>query len=273
MRIRNSLILILCCCLIMTGIVFAQELWMAQEVKFKVFLEGVEKKFNNPIVTIDDKTYVSLRELSENLSLNVEWDEKTSSIYLKQDDSVQMYPFEDENYMWGYKDKDGKIIIEAQYYRAEGFKEGLALVRKSRGQNGNYGFIDETGQEVIPCKYYIAYGFSDDAALVSFATHTDEGKFGYIDKQGNLLFEKTFDIARSFHEGYAVVLKEGPAIPVPKERTVKKQWTYIDKSGEFATDMQFDEAYDFNNGYASVVFNGQKGRIDKKFNFYPEENE
>lgn len=110
----------------------------------------------------------------------------------------------------------------------------------------------------------MAYNFSDGVALVSLATHTDENKWTYIDKQGNRLFDKEFELANSFSEGYAVVLKEGYAAPLPTE--VPRRWAYIDKTGEFVTKSDFEEAYDFKGGYAIVKNNGKYGVIDKGLN-------
>ena len=46
--------------------------------------------------------------------------------------------------------------------------------------NGKYGYIDKQGNEVIPLKYDYANNFLEGLALVRL-----NGKYGYIDKQGN----------------------------------------------------------------------------------------
>ena len=265
---KKKITIIICIYFLVSGVVtFAMQTLQAEEVNFKIFIEDSKQEFKNPIITVDNNTYVPLRELSELLGMQVKWDEKSSSIYLQNTDNYHnLHPFEDENYMWGYKDNDGNIVIEPIYYWAEDFNDGLALVSKSGGQNTMSGFIDETGKEIIECKYYEAYSFSDGVALVRLATHTDQGLFTFIDKKGEFIFDKTFDIANSFHEGYAVVIKGS----FNNKMRDQNKWTYINKTGEYASELEFDEAYDFNNGYAKVVLNGQSGTIDKDFNFVPD---
>ncbi|MCD8180232.1 MAG: WG repeat-containing protein [Firmicutes bacterium] len=267
---KKIVILPLCCIIAGAGAVCAQEILNAVSVDFRIYIDNQEMDFNNETVTINDRTYVPLRELSEAMGLSVTWDEENKSVYIEQPAEV-LYPFEDENYMWGFKDADGNVVVEAIYYYVEEFSDGLALVRKSGGQNGQYGYIDVTGEEVIPCRYYNACSFSDGLAVVSLATATDESKFAYINKDGDFAFDKTFEMAYSFHDGYAVVLKEGSIVPRPNADENAAKWSYIDKTGDFATEMTFDTASNFSGGRASVTLDGISGTIDADFVFTPDE--
>lgn len=239
-----------------------QEL-VAQVVSFKIFSGGTEVLFKKPIVTINDSTYIPLREAAEILGMDVNWNEGSRTISINNQSEV-LYPFEADE-LWGYKDRQGKVVVEPKYFEAHDFKEGLALVRGSAGQNGQYGYIDTHGNVVIPCTYYMAYDFNNDVALVSLATNTGEDRWTYIDKQGNLLFDKEFVLARNFSENYAAVLKEGYGTPVAPSVDIPKKWTYIDKSGNFATELDFEDAQDFKNGLAPVKNNGKWGMINTKF--------
>lgn len=266
---RKTIMFIIFMFTILTTAVFAAQNWTAYEVGFKIFLNNVQKNFKNPIVAINDNTYIPLREVSEQLGINVDWDAQTSSVYLitptdESDEEKYIYPFE-ENGLWGYKDEDGKIVVEAKYVDAFEFSDGLGRVRKEKGFNGKYGFIDKNGNEVIPCQYQGAYDFIDGVTVVSLATRSDEDNDIYIDKSGDRLFDKQFKGSHLFHDGYAAVIK------TERDIGVKEEWSYINKKGEFATKMTFDEAGDFENGYAYVVKDGVEGRIDTEFNFYPEE--
>jgi len=53
-------------------------------------------------------------------------------------------------------------------------------------QNGKYGFIDKRGNLVIPFKYEFAVSFSHGLAVV-----TRNGKRGYIDKTGKCVWKPT----------------------------------------------------------------------------------
>lgn len=242
---------------------------IAQIVPFKIFVNGIQTTFDKSIVTINDNTYIPLREAAETLGMDVNWNEENQIITINNPSSVNqdllLHPFESGG-LWGYKDNQGNVVVAPEYVEALEFKENMGLVCKSSGQNGQYGFINEKGVLVIPCIYYMAYSFNNDVALVSLATNTEEGKWTYIDKQGNRLFNKEFTLAHSFSENYAVVLKEGYGFPVPPSIDVQKKWSYINKSGEFVTEISFEDAKDFHNGYAGVKNNGKWGLIDKNFN-------
>lgn len=74
----------------------------------------------------------------------------------------------------------GITIVPALYDDISTFKEGLAVVKDGE----KYGFINRSGIEVIPVRFSMACGFSEGVAAV---TETDEGDFGFIDKEGKLL--------------------------------------------------------------------------------------
>ena len=62
----------------------------------------------------------------------------------------------------------------------DSFNEGMASFRV----NWKYGFINRNFEEVIPPIYDFAYGFKDGLARVE-----KDGKWFYIDKQGNFVKE------------------------------------------------------------------------------------
>lgn len=137
----------------------------------------------------------------------------------------------------GYKDSTGKVVIAAQFERAQNFSQGIALVKLSGekwnayidttgkpitpskyhgassrtvsdglcrvyDQNQKAGFIDTTGKEVIPPQYYNANNFSDGlAAVFKFVKETKYGelnKVGYIDTTGKLVIPFTYDDDTSY---------------------------------------------------------------------------
>jgi hypothetical protein len=62
--------------------------------------------------------------------------------------------------------------------------------------NGKYGFVDLQGNEVIPLKYDDAFNFSEGRAEVSL-----NGKYGFIDVNGNEVIPLKYDRVYSFSEG------------------------------------------------------------------------
>ncbi|EAK9856530.1 WG repeat-containing protein [Campylobacter lari] len=59
-----------------------------------------------------------------------------------------------------------------------------------------YGFIDKQGNLVIEAKYDNAWGFSEGLARVEL-----NGKYGFVDKQGNLVIETEYDVVLDLVEG------------------------------------------------------------------------
>ena len=228
----------------------------AEKSSFKIFINVIEQKFKSPIAVINGSIYLPIRKICEKLKidLNLDIDERKTKLHF----------FETPNYKYGFADESNNVVIKPIYFYAEEFSEERALVCKNPNDSDEFGFIDENGKEVIPCIYYNAESFSDGAAVVYLSENTDEGKYIYIDKEGNRLFDREFDAAWSFSEGYAVVLKEGRIFPRAKGRELPK-WSYINKEGEYATELDFEDAGTFFNGYAGIKNNGKWGIINRSF--------
>lgn len=75
------------------------------------------------------------------------------------------------------------------------------------------------------------------------------GKFGYVDRKGNVVIEPQFDDAKSFSEGLAWAEKDGKT-------------GYIDKTGEFVIDLDGMEGEDFSEGLAAVK------NMENKYGFF-----
>lgn len=57
--------------------------------------------------------------------------------------------YQDENGLWGYINKKGRIVIEPQYKEAKSFSNGLAAVFDGK----NWGYIDHKADLVIACQF------------------------------------------------------------------------------------------------------------------------
>lgn len=88
--------------------------------------------------------------------------------------------------------------------------------------------------------------FSEGLAVVK-----KDGKYGYIDKEGNLVIDFQYEYANPFSEGLAVVKKNGKN-------------GYIDKSGNIVIDYQYSIAHPFYNGIAIVGDGLYYGGINNK---------
>ncbi|MBM7650695.1 WG repeat-containing protein [Neobacillus cucumis] len=110
---------------------------------------------------------------------------------------------EQGNYQYGYLNKRGKIVIPLIYESTSEFTEGRAVVKTLKGQ---YQLIDLTGKvlQTYPYAWVGNYG----QGLLSFKKSND-GKYGYIDIQGNIVMEPNFTTAERFVDSRAVVSIDG----------------------------------------------------------------
>jgi hypothetical protein len=107
---------------------------------------------------------------------------------------------------------------------------------------GKWGYIDKAGNIVIEPQFPSAREFSEGLAFTSF---------GYIDRNGEVKIENRFGEARSFSEGVAAAMLD-------------EEFGYIDRSGTFVIKPRFDEAGPFKDGLARVSEKGGKyGYIDR----------
>lgn len=91
------------------------------------------------------------------------------------------------------------------------------------------GYVDrDTEKEIIPKRFERAMLFSEGLAPVRL-----DGRFGFIDRSGNVVIKPAFDLAGRFHRGQAEVIVQGKA-------------GVIDRSGKFVIEPGFSRAVPFN---------------------------
>lgn len=113
-------------------------------------------------------------------------------------------------------------------------------------QDGKYGYIDKNGETVLPFVYDQASSFREGVAYFS---RGDE--YGLIDKEGNVVLELTdCDSISSFREGLAYFSVDG-------------QYGYMDKNGRIIIEPVYNDAGYFYEGLAVVMKDGLGGVIGK----------
>lgn len=127
-----------------------------------------------------------------------------------------------------------------------------------RNKDGEYNLLDKNGNLVFD-KWYETPHYEKSRAFVfrfddGYACVVTDNGINFIDSKGNLLCEKGFYRAYSFHDGYAVV------------EVVQGQYTYIDTTGKPISGKRYEDAFDFQEGYAHVIINGKDYFIDTKGN-------
>lgn len=115
--------------------------------------------------------------------------------------------------------------------------------------DGKYGCVDKKGNIVIKPIFDGLASFKDGLARVEI-----NRQWGFIDTNGNFSIEPKFDGAGDFNDGLAKV-------------RLNRKWGFIDKAGNFIIEPKFDGAEDFDDGRAIVEINGKWGAIDKNGKF------
>ena len=228
---------------------------------------------------------------------------------------------EDPGNLYGFINASGKFVIEPQYARVGSFSCGWILVQE-KGENGKIKFIDKnnrSGMEIDPdnladyCFYYDRltfkdgekYGKYDNKFNVAVAPDykyldvtadngysrfsTEEGKAGYVDKNGKIAIEAKFNGAGDFADGIAVASEldgddniivgvinaKGKYVIEPKKD--RRYWNLgegrlsyregedykrglLDKNGNVLLEPKYDYMYPFSCGLALV-------ETDRKYAF------
>ncbi|MFB2967844.1 WG repeat-containing protein [Aerosakkonema sp. BLCC-F183] len=113
--------------------------------------------------------------------------------------------------------------------------------------DGKYGYIDKYGDVVIKPQFDEADDFYEGLAVVWISGQNS----GYIDKTGNFVIQPQFakNAAKKFSEGLARVW-------------VVNTYGYIDQTGRFVIERKFPAASDFSEGLAAVRSGDKVGYID-----------
>jgi hypothetical protein len=155
---------------------------------------------------------------------------KPSAIALEQ----QLHAFcifdeEQEEYLCGFIDSEGNVVIPPKYEVAEDFSEGLALVAEY-GWGRAYGFINTFGEVVIPPLEGITVlgAFHEGLCVVEV-----DGKSGYINKTGTMAIVPQFDAAYDFKHGVALVSADADS---------DDYWGFIDKTGKVIVPLKYRRA-------------------------------
>lgn len=115
-----------------------------------------------------------------------------------------------------------------------------------KGKNGKYGYVNKEGETIIDYQFDMADDFHEGLACVKMGN-----SYGFIDKKGNYAINPQFAYARQFNDGLAAV-KQG------------SDWGFIDKQGAVVINYEYDDVSDFIGKYAFVLNWGKVGIIDAK---------
>jgi hypothetical protein len=90
---------------------------------------------------------------------------------------------------YGFIDRSGRLAIPYRFYFAGHFSEGLAVVKEPGSKF--YGYADEEGTIAIKQTFTCADAFEGDLAQVIVGEEFDSYHYGYIDRNGEYVWEPT----------------------------------------------------------------------------------
>lgn len=150
---------------------------------------------------------------------------------------------------FNYIDIDNKLLSEKWFDEAQDFKNGFGVVRLD---NQGWNFIKPDGQLLSPKQWFgEVHNFENGLAVVQ---DEDTLKFGFINTQGQLVLDYTYDYADCFENG------------VCRVKLANKGWNFINMNNEplLPKWLNYRCVYRFVEGYACVEnFEGRKNYINK----------
>lgn len=151
--------------------------------------------------------------------------------------SCELCSFQDHNGLFGFIDEDNNIIIKPKYKSVGSFNNGLCLVTDKHDRTY---YIDDNGKkvkdDVIKKTAYIKKVFHMMDGYFKVLDTND--KYGFLNKDGEVIIYPEYIEASSFSNGVAVV------------KLSNNKYTIINKKNKKLTKMDYDYIYEFNGNYA-----------------------
>ena len=90
----------------------------------------------------------------------------------------------------------------------------MAELKRKKGDNGKYGFVDENGNWVVEPKYKGTWDSREGFA----AFMNDDDLCGYVDTEGKVVIEPEYYAVTNFFDGYAIAsIDDGVGVILDKK--------------------------------------------------------
>ena len=159
--------------------------------------------------------------------------------------------------LFGYKDGNGKVVIQPKYIDVRPFKEGLAAVAvKSSYGTPRWFFVDNAGKEIAQSnskdiKGNLGYGEVSDFSEGLAAVQGYGGKWGFIDKTGKEVIKLKYENVQSFKDGIAWVEYKG-------------DWGLIDPTEKVLLPFCYNQVISLGEGLYKVKYNYEELKKESK---------
>lgn len=141
----------------------------------------------------------------------------------------------EENGLFGFKDKKGKVIIKPQYEQAMEFtKSGVAFVVSKN----KWICIDAKNKFLLES---FLYDNGPDYISESLARFVEEGKMGFHNERCQKVIEAQYDFAYPFENGYALVCNGCESQPEGEhKRIVGGKYGILNKKGKIVLRIEYE---------------------------------
>ncbi len=161
----------------------------------------------------------------------------------------ELFPINVNNH-WGLMNQDGQVVVLPRFDWTDYSFENLT--RFVNG--GKTGFLftdpaDDTDERefTIPARFDYADRFANGTAVVMI-----DGRWGMIDKSGDVVIPLEFDGVLRFQDGFAAV-QHG------------ERCGFVNRAGKLKIGLEYKRVRSFHNGYAAVQLPDDRwGYIDKR---------
>jgi hypothetical protein len=161
------------------------------------------------------------------------------------------------NFLHGYVDTSGKVVIPVTFAGARLFSEGLAAVLV----DGKWGYIARDGKMVIPPRFAEVEAFRDGRAVVR--TGTDYAKnSGLIDRSGKFVVQPRYEQISRIGDGLWSIGSTDPAYRGHGEPQLLSQ--VVDAYGHLMSKQAYNSFGALVDGLMSVCRNDRCGFMNIK---------
>ena len=151
--------------------------------------------------------------------------------------------------LWGYRDQQGKIVIDAQYEAASFFSEGFAAVRNNR----KIAYINTAGNPITAFEFDLARPFKNGFAVAGYGDPNKKSTMRYviINKKGKIITDKRYTDINDYAEGVFAL----------KDENI---YYLMDTTGQRICERNFNYVFEFKEGLAMVSYQGKYGFINNR---------
>ncbi len=184
----------------------------------------------------------------------------TGSLFSQTEVVPVLQKFQDDSSgLWGFKNTQGIVVIEPQFYFASDFTGSIAAVADKDGWH----YIDLQGKVLEIRPFVIDNG--PDYFREGMVRFIRDGKIGFLNQRGQIVIKARFRFVTPFFDGLAAFCSDCQ-LKKQGEHTAPSagKWGFINQKGEVVIPPKFDGIkHLFLQGRAVVRINDRWVTIDK----------